>query len=193
VQEKSPVASVVILFPEGVPSEHALGLWRTESNKTYAPDDAVNKDPVTVYGPSTGPCVGLTTTVGGGSPEDWAAATSPEEVGAAGEGEGVGDKATTLEPPTVTVKVWLAELADELTGEIVTVGDALAPPDDNDGATTAPTEPSAAAPSMMIDTTMANPTARLRRDRTCAFIPYLGDWNYGVSEHLRRERTGGPA
>jgi hypothetical protein len=80
-----------------------------------------------------------------------------------------------------------------LVDKLVTVIDELVPPDDDPGATTTPTEAAAAAPSMMIDTTMANPTARLRRDRTCAFIPSLGDWNYGVSEHLRRERTGGPA
>jgi len=193
VQEKSPVASVLILFPRNAPSEHALGLWRTESNKTYAPDDAVNQDPVTVYDPSTGPCVGLTEIVGGGSPRGWAAAINPVELGTAGEGVGVWDNETTLELPTVIVKVWLAEPADELTGEIVTVGDALAPPDDDDGATTAPTEASAAAPSMMIDTAMANPTARPRGDQRCAFIPSLENWNDGVSEQLRHGQTPGPA
>jgi hypothetical protein len=40
----------------------------------------------------------------------------------------------------------------------------------------APTDASATAPNMMIDTTMANPTARLRGDRWCAFILYLGGW-----------------
>ncbi len=84
---------------------------------------------------------------------------------------------TTLELPTETVKVWLEPLPAELGSETDIVGEGFAPPDDDDGATTAPTEASVAAPSMMIDTTMANPTARLRGDRRCAFIPYLGDRN----------------
>jgi hypothetical protein len=68
---------------------------------------------------------------------------------------------TTLEPEIEIVDVWVAVAA----GEAVTAGaaeEALAPPDDAAGATTAPMGPSAAAPSMMIDTAMASHTALLR-------------------------------
>jgi hypothetical protein len=54
-------------------------------------------------------------------------------------------------------------LGEFLTGfgdEIVTVRVVIAPPDDAPEPTIAPTGASAAAPSMMIDTAMANPTAR---------------------------------
>jgi len=67
----------------------------------------------------------------------------------------------------------------ELADETATVGSAFALPDDDDGKATTPTEASAAALSMMIDTTMANPTARTRRDRMFAFISYLGRSNPG--------------
>jgi hypothetical protein len=117
-----------------------------------------------------------------------------EGLGTEGEGVDVGEEPTaTLELPSEIVKGWPAELIAGLTGESVTVGDARAPPDDESGAIIAPADASAAAPSMMIDTTMANPTARLRGDKRCAFIPYLGDWNDGASEHLRQERPRGPA
>ncbi|MGA8091420.1 MAG: hypothetical protein WB984_02865, partial [Thermoplasmata archaeon] len=65
-------------------------------------------------------------------------------------------------------------LTAELVGESATAEDVFVLPDDNSGATITPAEASAAAPSMMIDTTMANPTARWRGDRTCAFIPPPG-------------------
>jgi hypothetical protein len=82
----------------------------------------------------------------------------------------------------VTVLVWPAELPAEPTGDIVTVDGVLEPPDGT-GATITPTEASAAAPSMMIDTAMANPAARLRRARTCAFIPSPGEWIYDIPTH----------
>jgi len=64
VQTKPPVASVVMIPPENVPSEHALGVWRTELNRTIAADDTLNPDPVTVYAAPTGPCVGVIVIVG---------------------------------------------------------------------------------------------------------------------------------
>lgn len=69
----------------------------------------------------------------------------------------------TLEPEIDIV--WTAELTGETptAEEAVAVEGALAPPDDDAaGATTAPMGPSAAAPSMMIDTAIASHTALLR-------------------------------
>jgi hypothetical protein len=77
-------------------------------------------------------------------------------------------------------------------GEIIAVEDALAPSEDGP-ATTTPTEASAAALSMMTDTTMANPTARSRGDQRWAFIPYLGDGIYGVPEHRLQGSVREPA
>ncbi len=76
MQTKPPVASVVITPPETVPSEHATGVWRTELNTTFATDNTLNPDPVTVYVAPTGPCVGLTAIVGvvivnDAVPESW--------------------------------------------------------------------------------------------------------------------------
>jgi hypothetical protein len=84
-----------------------------------------------------------------------------------------------FEPSTNAVWARPLGLSFGLVDKLVAVSDVLVPPGDDLGASTTPTEASAAAPSMMIDTTMANPTARLRRDRMCAFIPSLGDWNCG--------------
>jgi hypothetical protein len=63
-QTKVPVASVVMVVPTNVPSEHEEGVWRTESNRTIATDETLNPDPVTVYGAPVGPCAGFTTTAG---------------------------------------------------------------------------------------------------------------------------------
>lgn len=130
----------------------------------------------------------------GGSPGGWAAATNPEELGAPGEGIGEGEETTTaLEPSTETVWAWPAgSTAEVVVGEIIAVEDALAPPEDGP-ATTTPTEASAAALSMMTDTTMANPTARSRGDQRWAFIPYLGDGIYGVPEHRLQGSVREPA
>lgn len=130
----------------------------------------------------------------GGSPGGWAAATNPEELGAPGEGIGEGEETTTaLEPSTETVWAWPAgSTAEVVVGEIIAVEDALAPPEDGP-ATTTPTEASAAALSMMTDTTMANPTARSRGDQRGAFIPYLGDGIYGVPEHRLQGSVREPA
>lgn len=98
-----------------------------------------------------------------------AAGRSELEELAAGE-EGVEEEAgptETLDPSTEIVKVWPVELAAELAGEIVTVEEAggvegaLAPPDEDAGATTAPRGTSAAEPSMTIVTTTASQTALL--------------------------------
>jgi len=64
VQTKPPTASVVIIVPENVPSEHATGVWRTELSRTIAFDDTLNPDPATMYVAPTGPCVGLTVIAG---------------------------------------------------------------------------------------------------------------------------------
>ncbi|MGA3022187.1 MAG: hypothetical protein ABSE66_05200 [Thermoplasmata archaeon] len=64
VQTKPPTASVVIIVPENVPSEHATGVWRTELSRTIAFDDTLNPDPVTMYVAPTGPCVGTSVTIG---------------------------------------------------------------------------------------------------------------------------------
>jgi hypothetical protein len=112
------------------------------------------------------------------------AAVNPEEVGGVGAEVGEGEETTTTpEPPPVTARAGPAGFPAKLDGAAVPVGGALALPGRGTDATAAPTEASAAAPNMMIDTTMANPTARLRRDRTCAFIQSPGDWNYGVPNH----------
>jgi hypothetical protein len=103
------------------------------------------------------------------------------------------EETTAAELPTEAVKFWPEKLATEFADETITDGVALAPPDDDDGATTVPTEASATAPSMMSDTTMANPIARLRGERRYAFIPYLGDWNEGTTELPVQERARDPA
>jgi hypothetical protein len=64
VQTKSPVASVVMVDPENVPSEHEVGVWRTELNRRLAVDDTLNPDPVTTYAAPIGPWVGVTVIAG---------------------------------------------------------------------------------------------------------------------------------
>jgi hypothetical protein len=82
-----------------------------------------------------------------------------------------------LGPTTETVKVWPPEPPARIAGGAIVAADAPSLADDDRGATTPATKASAAALNMRIDTAMANPTARRRRDRTCAFIPSLGDRN----------------
>jgi hypothetical protein len=73
--------------------------------------------------------------------------------------EGRNGPTARLELPTEIAETGGVGFPLELADDIVTVGDTLAPPDDDPGGTTTPTEASAAAPSMIIDTAMANPTA----------------------------------
>ena len=69
-------------------------------------------------------------------------------------------------PPTVTEKelVVVAVDGEFPDGETVTAGVELDAPEDAAGAIAVPMGASAAAPSMMIDTTMASHTAPLRGD-----------------------------
>jgi len=121
---------------------------------------------------STVPFEGVKVT-GGSGPRF--ATTNEEGLGAPGEGlGGVEDPTPMLEPPTATPPNGPAELAPGPTGETVTVGEGVALPEGDAGVATVPAAASAAALNMMIDTTMANPTARLRGDKMRAFIAYLG-------------------
>jgi len=148
----------------------------------------MNEEPVSTVVLPTIPLVGLIVST---APANGSRKLEPgeaEELGAIEGGfEWREEPTAAFEPPTVTVKVWLVELAVEP----IAVADACEPPDDDAGDTTSPSGPRAAAPSMMIDTTMANPTARLRGDRTCAFIGYLGGGFYGPLGHPLRERVRG--
>jgi hypothetical protein len=278
VQAKPPVASVVITVPESVPSEHALGVWRTELNTTFATDITLNPDPVTVYVAPTGPCAGLTVIVGvvivngavpvswpkadpvavtvygvpdavpeivtvqlkspgppptvapqvpivapapmvvviislctnpdpatktdvplgpcvgvsvmGGSLGDCAAVADREELGAAGIGVGGGEEPIEkLKSLTETVEVRPAGLTVELAGKVIPVEDPFAPPEEDGEASPAPAEASMAAPTMIIDTSVTSPIVRFRGDRGRAFIPPLGDQNYGVPERPIQERV----
>jgi hypothetical protein len=104
------------------------------------------------------------------------------EEGAEGE-----ETAAAFEP--LAVKVWPVKLEGELADGPEPVEGGLEPPDGDGGATTAPADASAAAPNMMIDTAMANSTARLRRDSNCAFISTLGERNCGGPKHSLRRQT----
>jgi hypothetical protein len=133
-----------------------------------------------------GPRVGVS--VMGGSLGDWAAVADPEELGAAGIGVEEGEEPKEkLRPSTETVEVRPTELTVGLDGEVIPVEDPLAPEEEDGEASITPTEASAAAPSMMIDTTMTSPMARLRGDGGRAFISPLGDQDYGVLEHPIQE------
>lgn len=93
---------------------------------------------------------------------------------------------TTLDPATETVNDWPDELEVGLVGLTVAeageVEAALDPPDDAAGATAVPMGASAAAPNMIIDTTTASHTARVRGVMGWPFTP-LG--------HLNLWRSGG--
>ena len=69
----------------------------------------------------------------------------------------------TLESETENETLWPAELAAELVEEAGAVEVGLVPPDDAAGATTSPRGASMALPNIMIDTTKARLTPRLRR------------------------------
>ena len=47
VHTKPPEPSVVMVFPECVPSEQALGVWVAELKETVAPAECENPEPVT--------------------------------------------------------------------------------------------------------------------------------------------------
>ncbi len=134
----------------------------------------LNPDPATKTEVPLGPCVGVS--VMGGSLGDWAAVADPEELGEAGIGVGEAEESIEkLKPSTETAEARPSELPGELAGEVIPVEDAFAPPEEDAEARTTPTEASAVAPSMMIDTTMTSDMARLRGDGGRAVIPGLGD------------------
>ncbi|HEY1198172.1 MAG TPA: hypothetical protein VGG32_05550 [Thermoplasmata archaeon] len=196
-----PVAVTVYGVPDAVPEIVTVQLKYPGPAPTVAPhvpivapapivvvivSPGLNPDPATKTDVPLGPCVGVS--VMGGSLGDWAAVADPEELGAAGIGVGEGEEPIEkLRPSTETVEVRPTELTVELAGEVITVEGSFAPPEEDGEASTAPTEASAAAPSMMIDTTMTSPMARLRGDGGRAFIPPLGDENYGVPERPIQE------
>ncbi len=81
-------------------------------------------------------------------------------------GEAVNEAAEpppTLEEVTENETLWPAELAAELVEEAGVVEVGLVPPDGAGGAPTSPRGASMALPSMMMDTTKARLTPRLRR------------------------------